>query len=223
MSVEASRRPTATTAGSRCAPSGLLAQFNRADVLTAADVHVATRLGTMTGEESDEEVLLATALAVRAVRQGSTCLDLATVAERPLEDDPDTAELPWPDPGPWQAKVAASPVVAQEVLRLDNGLLYLDRYWREEVQVCDDLVARLDRPAPEVDVAALDAGVRRVFPKEGYDEQRTAARAAAERWTTVLTGGPGTGKTTTVAGPAGAAGRAGRASTAAATGGCASR
>ncbi len=123
---------------------GLLAQFNLADVLTAADVHVATRLGTMTGED-DEEVLLATALAVRAVRQGSTCLDLATVAERPLEDDPDTAALPWPDPEPWQAKVAASPVVVQQVLRLDNDLLYLDRYWREEVQVCRDLVERLDR------------------------------------------------------------------------------
>jgi exodeoxyribonuclease V alpha subunit len=178
---------------------GLLAQFNRADVLTAADVHVATRLGAMTGE-SDEEILLATGLAVRAVRQGSTCLDLATVAERPLEDDPDTGALPWPDPAPWQAKVAASPIVAQEVLRLDNDLLYLDRYWREEVQVCHDLVGRLDRPPPEVVESALDAGVLRVFPKEGYDEQRSAARGAAQRWTTVLTGGPGTGKTTTVAG-----------------------
>ena len=179
--------------------TGLLAQFNRADVLTAADVHVAVRLGTMTGEE-DEEVLLATALAVRAVRQGSTCLDLATVAERPLEDDPDTGDLPWPEPGPWQAKVAASPILAQEVLRLDNDLLYLDRYWREEVQVCDDLVHRLERQPPEVDTDALAAGVLRVFPQEGYADQRTAARGAAERWTTVLTGGPGTGKTTTVAG-----------------------
>jgi exodeoxyribonuclease V alpha subunit len=178
---------------------GLLAQFNRADVLTAADVHVAARLGTMTGEV-DDQVLLAVALAVRAVRQGSTCLDLATVAERPLEDDPDTAALPWPDPAPWQAKVAASPVVDQEVLRLDNGLLYLDRYWREEVQVCRDLVERLDRPAPAVDATLLEAGVLRVFPKDGYAEQRTAARGAAERWTAILTGGPGTGKTTTVAG-----------------------
>ena len=79
---------------------GLLAIFNEADILTAADVHVATRLGTMTGE-TDEKVLLATALAVRAVRQGSTCLDLTTVAELPLEDEPGELEmLPWPDPEP---------------------------------------------------------------------------------------------------------------------------
>ena len=175
---------------------GLLATFNRADVLGAADVHVARRLGAMTGE-GDEQVLLATALAVRAVRQGSTCVDLATVADLPLEDDP---ALPWPDVPAWQASVGRSPLVGVRVLRVDNGLLYLDRYWREEVQVCDDLLGRLARPAPEVDTAALDAGVLRVFPAAGYDEQRTAARAAAERWTTVLTGGPGTGKTTTVAG-----------------------
>ncbi len=179
--------------------TGLLAVFNRAEVLTAADVHVATRLGTMTGE-SDEQVLLATALAVRAVRQGSTCLDLTTVAELPVEGEPEAQELPWPDPEPWQAAVAGSPLVAQEVLRFDNALLYLDRYWREEVQVCRDIIARLEREAPEVDTTVLEAGVLRVFPEEGYDEQRAAVLEAARRWTTVLTGGPGTGKTTTVAG-----------------------
>ena len=179
---------------------GLLATFNRAEVLSAADVHVAARLGAMT-EETDEQVLLATALAVRAVRQGSTCLDLTTVADVPLEDETGAQEvLPWPEPGAWQAAVAASPLVQLEVLRFDNALLYLDRYWREEVQVCRDVVSRLDREAPEVDAEILDAGVLRVFPKEGYGEQRAAVREAARRWTTVLTGGPGTGKTTTVAG-----------------------
>ncbi len=151
---------------------GLLALFNRADVLSAADVHVAARLGAMT-EETDEQVLLATALAVRAVRQGSTCLDLTTVADVPLEDETDAQEvLPWPEPEAWQAAVAASPLVRLEVLRFDNALLYLDRYWREEVQVCRDVVGRLDREAPEVDSEILDAGVLRVFPKDGYEEQR---------------------------------------------------
>ena len=43
-------------------------------------------------------------------------------------------------------------------------------------------------------------GSTRVFPGDSFSEQRDAARAAATQWTTVLTGGPGTGKTTTVAG-----------------------
>jgi exodeoxyribonuclease V alpha subunit len=176
--------------------TGLLREFNAAGVIEAADVHVAGRLGALLGEPG-EEVLLATALAVRAVRHGSVCVDLMTVAELPLEDD---ATLPWPEPARWVGAVATSPLVAQQVLRFESGLLYLDRYWREEGQVCADFLTRLGRPAPDVDADALEAGLSRVFRKPGYDEQRAAARAATERWTTVLTGGPGTGKTTTVAG-----------------------
>src|SRR6188508_399768 len=86
---------------------GLLATFNRADLLGAADVHVARRLGAMTGE-TDEQVLLATALAVRAVRQGSTCVDLTTVADVPIEGD---TALPWPGLPAWQAAVERSPLV----------------------------------------------------------------------------------------------------------------
>ncbi|MGI9085488.1 MAG: exodeoxyribonuclease V subunit alpha [Aeromicrobium sp.] len=175
---------------------GLLAEFNRADVLSAADVHVATRLGTLLEVDADD-VLLAAALAVRAVRNGSVCVDLATVSELPSEDG---VELTWPEPTGWTDRVAASPFVAESVLRLDEGRLYLDRYWREEGEVCADLLGRLHRPAPTVDEKLLGAALARVFPAEGYDEQRSVARAAAGRWVTVLTGGPGTGKTTTVAG-----------------------
>ena len=182
------------------AATGLLRTFNEAEVLNAADVHVARRLGAML-EETDDTVLLAAALAVRAVRAGSICLDLATASELPLETgSPDDEPLPWPEPAAWVERVRHSPLVTRQMLRLVGTRLYLDRYWREEGQVCDDLVERIHRTPPEVDAAALEAGLVRVFPREGYDEQREAARAAASRWTTVLTGGPGTGKTTTVAG-----------------------
>jgi len=180
--------------------TGLLRTFNEAGVLEAADVHVARRLGGLVAEETPS-VLLATALAVRAVRQGSVCLDPRTIAELPLEEH---VEVVWPEPEAWLADIAASPLVEQQILRLDQDLLYLDRYWREEVQVCDDLLARLALRAPEVEEALLEAGLDRVFPADDphrdFGEQRTTARQAAHRWTTVLTGGPGTGKTTTVAG-----------------------
>ncbi|HMG31544.1 MAG TPA: hypothetical protein VK585_15645, partial [Jiangellaceae bacterium] len=70
---------------------GLLAQFNAAGVLTAADVHVASTLGRLCGESSDP-VLLAAALAVRAVREGSVCLDLAE-AHRSAGDVEEPADL----------------------------------------------------------------------------------------------------------------------------------
>jgi exodeoxyribonuclease V alpha subunit len=172
--------------------SGLLRDFNVAGVLSAADVHVARRTGALAGE-GDERVLLAMALATRAVRHGSVCVDLAAVADV-------APELPWPSYDSWAPAVEASPLVACGVLRWEFGLLYLDRYREQEQQLCADLRARLGRPAPRVDEAVLAGGLERIFAAATYDEQRAASRRAATQWTTVLTGGPGTGKTTTVAG-----------------------
>ncbi|MFT4085530.1 MAG: exodeoxyribonuclease V subunit alpha [Nocardioides sp.] len=190
--------------------AGLLGAFNLAGVLTAADVHVAIRTAELVGEESDD-VRLAVALAVRAARQGSVCVDLGR-----LRAEADAAEeLPWPEGTPhetasgadrsggqegWLARIAASPLAARSVIQVEDGLLYLDRYHREEGQVRDDLVRRLGSPAPTVDEELLLEGAARLFPGAGYAEQQAAALAAARQWTTVLTGGPGTGKTTTVAG-----------------------
>jgi exodeoxyribonuclease V alpha subunit len=95
--------------------------------------------------------------------------------------------------------VAASPLVEQAALRVEHGLLYLDRYHRLERQVCDDLVERVRQPAPDVDEKALEAALARISRGHLSDEQRTAAVRAVRQSTTVLTGGPGTGKTTTVA------------------------
>jgi exodeoxyribonuclease V alpha subunit len=106
--------------------------------------------------------------------------------------------LEWPD-ADWVDRVRASRLTQVGVLRAEGSVSYLDRYWREECQVRDDLVARLGLLPPVVDDARLEALAPVLFPA-GYDEQRAAAVAAVRQWTTVLTGGPGTGKTTAVAG-----------------------
>jgi exodeoxyribonuclease V alpha subunit len=168
---------------------GTLRAFNEAGVLDSADVHVAQRI-SMLAKETDETVALAVALAARALRGGSVCVDLTTVAA-----DSGAPELSWPEPKAWLAALRASRLLGEPpVLRLyENRLLYLDRYWREEEQVCADLLA-LSVPAAGVEVA----GYARLFPP-GYHEQRAAAEIAVSQAVTVLTGGPGTGKTTTVA------------------------
>jgi exodeoxyribonuclease V alpha subunit len=168
---------------------GLLHEVNLAGVLEAPDVHVALRLGRLV-EETDQDVLLAVALTVRAVRSGSVCLDLTTV--------PDIApELRFPALEVWKEAVAASPLLDHDVLHLDGDLLYLDRYWAEEHQVVADLRARADAPA--VDEAALASALASYFPDEKYADQREAAATALRHRTSVITGGPGTGKTSTVA------------------------
>jgi exodeoxyribonuclease V alpha subunit len=171
------------------AATGLLRTFGDAGVFEAADVHVAQRLTALAGE-TDERVALAVSAVVRALRGGSVCVDLRAVAAQV-----GMAELPWPDADDWMAAVRASPLLGSPpVLRLLGDLLYLDRYWLEEEQVCADLLA-LSVPAAAGDVDAFE----RLFPAPKYDEQREAAEIALSQALTVLTGGPGTGKTTTVA------------------------
>ncbi|MDQ4051345.1 MAG: exodeoxyribonuclease V subunit alpha [Actinomycetota bacterium] len=168
-----------------------MGEFNAAGLLTSSDVHVASRVGAL-GNEDDATVLLAVALTVRAVRRGSIAVDLATVPQA-------APELSWPDPEAWVSAVHASPLLEAGVIRFDHGLLYLDRYHRLETQVCDDLLARAAQPPPPVDEAALATALGLIRGGHFSDEQEAAAAAATSRWTTVLTGGPGTGKTTTVA------------------------
>ena len=187
-----------------------LAAFNAARVVSATDLRVALRLGRLTGEQ-DERVLLAVALAVRAVRSGSVCVRLDDLGPLRLPEDEEAARaeaehLPWPDDAPWAEAVARSPLVAAGVdgpadrpARWVAGMLYLDRYWRDELAVRRDVDGRLAAPDLPVDDARLDAALTRLFPAEQDARQRLAAAHAAHRRLTVLTGGPGTGKTTTVA------------------------
>ena len=179
------------------APAGLLRDFNAIGLLAAADVHVAARLGERAGE-ADETVLLACALAVRAPRIGHVHVDLATVRDTATvehTDDPvDLSGLPWPEPGEWTGRVATSPLVSDGPLHLEGMWLYLDRYWCEERQVANDLLALAEPLAP--DEATLRAGLERLFDDEG---QARAAEVAMRRRLAIVAGGPGTGKTTTVA------------------------
>jgi exodeoxyribonuclease V alpha subunit len=153
--------------------TGLLREFNEIGVLSAADVHVATRLAQLVGEDRDA-VRLAVALAVRGPRLGHVFVDLATIRDTASvdSDEPiDLSELPWPSVDEWMRGLSESELVAvgeddadAKPLRLIGSRLYLDRYWREERAVAADL-------------NELIAGGR----------------------LEVIAGGPGTGKTTRVA------------------------
>lgn len=197
--------------------TGILKAFNDAGVLSAADVHVAMRLAQLSKGDVVDEVLLAAALAVRAVRSGSTCVELARVDE--LAADHADDELPWPKADSMVDALTSSVLVrggdagplrplalAQSV---DGPLLYLQKYFRQESTIRKILTDRLSS-RPEVDAGALRAAMSEVFHVPDpvaqttngelvYNRQFAAAVLAATSWTTVLAGGPGTGKTYTVA------------------------
>lgn len=193
--------------------TGLLQQFNAAGVLGLADVHTATAVGRMAGVD-DQSVQLALALTVRALRMGSVCIDLTRVAGTVFdesEEEIDVSGLPWPDPDAWLAACRSSALVndgpgrvGDRPLRLAYGLLYLERYWSQEETLRTQLQSRRAAEPPDPDLERLRGSMDRLFDGVGLgpaetDRQRLAAAVSALSWVTVLAGGPGTGKTTTVA------------------------
>lgn len=117
----------------------------------------------------------------------------------------------------WVERLAASPAVSDRlggapddgvaplVLagQAEQPLLYLRRYWQYENRIRDGITARLARPIG-LESAALRAQLDALFPTPpapdgaAPDWQRIACALAARSPFAIITGGPGTGKTTTV-------------------------
>jgi exodeoxyribonuclease V alpha subunit len=167
------------------------------------DLHFARFMGRLAGDDSPE-LLLAAALASRRTGTGHSCFELAETAGKALPQTP----LSCPELAAWTAALAASPVVSSGSgspcpLVLDgSGRLYLYRYWLYEKNLAEFF---LRQAAADIayDGQLLQALLARLFPAKPGQEpnrQRLAAFAAATRRCAVICGGPGTGKTTTVAG-----------------------
>ena len=146
------------------------------------DRHFARFIGRFGG---GERVQFAAAHLSRAVRQGHICLDLATA---PVSDTGE--ENAWPALAEWldalrDSRAISSPEgVEPTPLVLDHaGRLYLRRYFDYETELARALLAR---------AATVGSASR-----EG---QAAAIEAALVNPLTVISGGPGTGKTTTIVG-----------------------
>ena len=176
---------------------GLWERGHLADI----DVHFGRLVAELDGRDGPE-LPLAGALASEAARAGHVCLGLSDVAGR---DWPAADGMPLPDSATWERALQTSPAVARpgdetpRPLVLDRrGRLYLARFWSAEQAVAAGL-----RRLAEADVSeptGLDEALDRLFPDATPDDrQRAAARTALCRRLCVVSGGPGTGKTYTVA------------------------
>lgn len=85
-------------------------------------------------------------------------------------------------------------------LVLDNQRLYLYRYWQYEKQVAQRLIESSSISGPQIDSLVLKAQLDKYFgePAQQIDWQRIAAAITTRHSISVISGGPGTGKTTTV-------------------------
>ncbi|GGJ96107.1 exodeoxyribonuclease V subunit alpha [Pseudomonas matsuisoli] len=150
---------------------------------------------------TDEVVLASAALVVQALAAGDVCMPLDRLAGR----------RPWPEhrftlPAltDWRTALSKASVIGSpgdyRPLILDGDRLYLARYQAYEQALAEALLTRV-AARPEVDESVLRESLDRLFAfnaGQSPDWQRLAAAQAVSRRLAVISGGPGTGKTTTV-------------------------
>ena len=107
--------------------------------------------------------------------------------------------------GMWPAAVAAAEALKGDVVKQDaNGLWYFARHGDAVAQVSKMIGERLKESGESLSNEELQAVVKYRRSKDADEcyllgpEQQDAVRAAVEHNLTVITGGPGTGKTTIV-------------------------
>ncbi len=165
-------------------------------------------------------LVLACAVLSELEGRGHSCLDLQDLAADPC------ALLGWPpeqwqgllarsgplpaDAAGWRAALAASAQVWAveqdddgQPLVLDRERLYLRRYWRNELHVARAIAARAAQRR-EAEPARVRQWLDRLFDSTAAagaapDWQKVACAVAVGGGISIITGGPGTGKTYTVA------------------------
>ncbi|HEY8973505.1 MAG TPA: AAA family ATPase, partial [Burkholderiaceae bacterium] len=171
----------------------------------------AARWATSAGANAAGVAAIARAAAAlsRAVSEGHVCLVLASLAAGSGDDGDAPSRL---DVAGWRAQLLASGIVgtpdAPGVLPLildDEDRLYLHRYFDFERRLARRLVQARHAGAREAtDAPELRAQLAELFAANAArlggaaDWQQLAAALALRGRLTVISGGPGTGKTTTV-------------------------
>ncbi|WP_413508367.1 exodeoxyribonuclease V subunit alpha [Serratia proteamaculans] len=184
----------------------LLEQAQALGVLRPLDLQFAR---VVAGNDEPEMLLAAACLSAEA-GAGHVCLMLEQLLPENLFDgrQPELAQAAWLAAGQldvagWQQRLSASAAVGDGStampMVLQQQRLYLQRMWQNEGEVAEFISG--DSLPQAVEEAELRTILDQLFG-EATDEpdwQKIAAAVAATRRIAVISGGPGTGKTTTVA------------------------
>ena len=193
-----------------------------ARLLRDLDVQLAQLLARW---DADDSIQLAVAMTSQELGRGHVCFDLTTwperleqwhsqLVDRPLIDKQladNSFEWPTTTVAALMEKLQHSPLVrlvsdpsvveeqAGQPLTLFAGRLYLSRYFRFEQQVACWLQQASLPIATSADIPELAQQLRQLFtPQPEVDWQAVAVATACDGRFTLISGGPGTGKTTTV-------------------------
>ena len=180
--------------------AAILDPLYRSGWLEDIDVHFAALLAEL-DPQTDETLLLAAALTSQRTQSGDVCVD--------LNDHALTGaycahlEQSVPETSAWIGALRRAPVVGRPgdyrpLVLDDHGRMYLYRCWAQEKRLAEALIGRLH--AKDIaSSAALDrlAPTQGVLEQPAAQEQREATLMAVRRPLSIISGGPGTGKTNT--------------------------
>jgi exodeoxyribonuclease V alpha subunit len=191
-------------------PNALLARLQTCGALFSIDADFG-RLLLRLDPGGPGVVPLLGALASHAVQTGHVCLSLSTLEAQVLDGTDTVVELSWPPRATLDEALAQSSLVGHDaaaselrpLIRDDDGRIFLQRYAAYQARLVAQLKRR-QKTVAGVDEALLEVGLERLFgPLDATaveeDQQRLACALSVRNHFTVISGGPGTGKTTTVA------------------------
>jgi exodeoxyribonuclease V alpha subunit len=198
--------------------SSMLKQLLEQQILSPLSYFFAQFITRQAGEQEDGVLGCTAALLSERNQQGDVCLELPRFSGQnffaaeiaALSRGPHTvsysALLAIPEPLQWRELLQKSNCVGNPgqvaPLILDGDRLYLSRFWSYEEQVAKALLERSIQVS-DINIMSLQNGLDRLFPgkdiKAGeFDWQKLASALAVSSRFAVISGGPGTGKTTTV-------------------------
>lgn len=192
----------------------VLRPFVDVGIFDAGEIQLCATFARLQPGTSDD-VLLALAVAARGPRRGHVCIVLGDVEQLVVDrNEEHVLGLPWPELDRWTKALSGSDLVSDPIdylrqpvrpLVWDGSRLYLQRYFRHELMVAEDLTRRAqpDRgagvtPDPEQFQTTLDALFGADDPSDPNLQRQAALQGLTQRLA-VIAGGPGTGKTRTIA------------------------
>jgi exodeoxyribonuclease V alpha subunit len=154
----------------------------------------------------DDLTSLSAALVCEANQAGNVCIDLESQHHRPLftSSRVDISAIPQGiEVTRWCQHLKASPCIATPnniaPMTLDGSRLYLNRFWFYEDYIANAITAMVSARTT-IDYAEVSARLERLFGADDEidPDQKQAVLTAASFPFSVISGGPGSGKTSTV-------------------------
>lgn len=190
-------------------------QQSLAELFSPLDWSLAEFVAELSGQDTDGLLLAVLALSAATAAQHA-CVDLRLLAgtavslslhnSEQCSEPPQDPGLLYPELADWLKQLEACPIIGQpgspHPLILSDTRLYLARYWHYEAALAEWVHQR--QAEPELERSELRARFDSLFgvaqpESDGPDWQRVAAVSALASRFCIISGGPGTGKTTTVA------------------------